>query len=247
MDDKLSVDWFQATIEADTLAVLGILSILAGQMPSQMKGRHGYRRGMRFECEAFEAEVLDLGGDGYPHVKASGSSAPFVRRALRDLGLPGRVSRIDIASDSDEGWDSAAERVQAWAQDHPKTVVTHVGDFTRAERGRTLYIGAPTSGRRIRVYEKGVQLGQNPNWVRVELQIRPDNRGAKYWAFGATLQELANSSKAFVSVRASEGAYAPPLYERPERRPIHALMHQYGRILASEVPEAHRAILEYLK
>lgn len=248
----LRVDWFEATVELDTHVLLAYLALFCTDDTEEWvmkkgKGQHGYLRSTQLIGPTFECTVLDLGNDGYPHVRATGQNADAVRRVLHGIGCAGRASRVDIACDSLEGWTTAERRVLDFADTHPKTQIMHMGDFHRAERGRTYYLGAPTSERRVRIYEKGIQLGLDPQWVRVELQLRPNNRAAKGWAFRATLPELANSSRTFVAVRALEGLYVPPLFERPGRYPIHALAHQYGRILKQEVPEAYKIILEYLK
>lgn len=180
-------------------------------------------------------------------MKATGPSADLARRIAVSLNVVGRVSRIDVACDSLEGWLPAENRVLKWADEHPNSVLLFNGDFYRGERGRTYYTGSPTSDRRIRTYEKGIQLGEDPNWVRVEYQYRPKGREAKAWAFGATLDEIANSSRAFLALRAFDGLYSPPAYERPARQPIFALAHQYGRILKQEIPEAWRAIQDYIR
>lgn len=250
--NELRCDWYQATMETETVAVIAMLQLLAGETfpevaVTQDKPRNRYHRNTKIEGPYFTANVLDLGNDAWPFVIATGANADPVRRAMMQLGAPGRVSRIDIARDSLEGWDAASDRVQRWADAHPTTTILHMGDFHRGEKGRTLYLGAPQSARRIRAYEKGIQVGGDPAWVRVEFQYRPENRAAKQWAFAASIEELANSSRAFVSVRGNEGVYAPPVYDRPARHPLHALAHQYGRLLQEEVPEAYRIIIDRLR
>lgn len=251
MNDELRLDWYEATLECDTVTLLAMCELVAGldDPPTLIygKGRHGYNRGIIVSSEKFELTILDLGNGGWPHMVAGGASADIGMRIAKMLSVPGRITRVDIACDSLEGWMPAEQRVIEWADTHPKTKLLSVGDFYRQQDGRTYYVGASTSEKRIRVYEKGIQLKGDPNWIRVELQYRPNNRGAKSWAFGATIEEIANSSRAFLALRANSGLYAPPLYERPARQPIVALAHQYGRTLKAEVPDAWRAIVQYLR
>lgn len=253
--DDLRLDWYEATLECDTVTLIAMCELVAGlnDPPTLIygKGRHGYKRSCIVSHEKFELTILDLGNGGWPHMIASGPSAETGMRIAKQLNVIGRVSRIDVACDSNEGWLPAEKRVLNWIDTHPKTALIAVGDFYRggtdiAKDGRTYYIGAATSEKRIRVYEKGRKTDQ-PDWVRVELQYRPNNRGAKTWAFNASTEEIANSSRAFLALRATTGLYAPPLYERPARQPIVALAHQYGRILKAEVPDAWRAINQYLR
>lgn len=249
----LRLDWFEATLECDVVSVIALAMVVGqsvdGTDPTMKvgKGRNGYKRSHVIESEHFTITILDLHASGWPHIVGTGASANAARQIARSIASDGRVSRIDIASDTLEGWAAAENRVALWALEHPKTSVTHFGDFYQQQRGRTLYVGAPASERRVRVYEKGVQLGEDRNWVRVELQYRPPNRAAKAWAFNASLTDIANSHRAFVALRGSADEYTPPGYVRPVRQPIIALAQQYGNVLREEVPEAWRIIVDYLK
>ncbi|MEX5543951.1 replication initiation factor domain-containing protein, partial [Pseudomonas poae] len=42
-----------------------------------------------------------------------------------------------------------------------------------SDDGRTLYLGSQTSAVSMRIYEKGKQLDCGNDWVRAELQVRP--------------------------------------------------------------------------
>lgn len=245
----LRLDWFEATLECETVSILAVADIVTEGTGSLLyeKGRHGYSRRIEYNSSEFSMTILDTGNGGWPHMVCTGQNANTGRRIARMLGCVGRITRLDIACDSLEGWLPAEKRVLQWADDHPKTTLLSVGDFYRGLKGRTYYIGAAQSQRRIRVYEKGIQLGENPEWVRVEMQYRPKTREEKTWAFDASLEELADSSKAFVFTRALEGFYTPPHYVRSGREPIVALARQYGRALQAEVPDAYRLIVEYLK
>lgn len=249
--NELTVDWFEATIETETLTLLAMMQIIAGSDDRLVmidgRGKQGYQRSIMVTGDQFQIEVLDLGNGGWPHMKATGASADLARRIALSLNVAGRVSRIDIACDSLEGWNTAEPRVLKWADEHPHSILHSVGDFYRGERGRTYYIGSNTSSRRVRVYEKGIQLGVDPNWIRVEYQFRPHGRAEKAWAYNASIEELANSSRAFVALRATEGLYTPPRYARPERQPILALARQYGNALREHVPAAWHEIYLYLK
>lgn len=251
METELRLDWFEATLECETATILAMATLVADldDPPTIVygRGRHGYKRSVSFSCKAIEFTILDLGNGGYPHIVAGGKNASLAKRIALSLNVVGRASRVDIACDSLEGWLPAEKRVLKWADEHPRSALLSVGDFYRQEKGRTYYVGASTSDRRIRIYEKGIQLNDDPNWVRVEFQYRPKGREAKQWAFSASIEDIANSSRAFVALRALNGFYAPPLYERAKREPIFALAHQYGRALREEVPEAYLLIIDYLK
>lgn len=247
----MRIDWYEATLECLTADIIYWAQYLSNPGDEGVitygKGRHGYGRSVNFASDEINFTILDHGNGGWPHIIGTGIHAHKTKLISQMAATVGRVSRVDIATDSTEGWEPAERRVLTWADDHPKSTIILVGDFYRQEKGRTYYIGASSSDRRVRVYEKGVQLGENPDWVRVEFQYRPKGKDAKAWTFKATTDEIANSSRAFIALRALEGFYAPPLYERAKREPIFALAEQYGRALQEHVPEAYRLIIEYLR
>jgi phage replication initiation protein len=103
-----------------------------------------------------------------------------VRSWAESLGA--RITRVDIAADDQK---SAAvdvcSAIQAWRDGEftnagrpPKARI--VDDFESGE-GRTLYVGARTSGKMCRVYEKGKQLGDRlSKWVRAEVELLGKDR-----------------------------------------------------------------------
>lgn len=251
--NDLRLDWYEATLECETVSVIGLAMLVGQSIDGEEakltvgRGMRGYRRSHRIESSNFDIQILDLHDSGWPHIIGTGASADAAKRIARSIADVGRVTRIDIACDSLEGWNRASQRFMQWAEDHPNSQTTVNGDFIRGERGRTLYLGSPQSERRIRVYEKGIQLGLDPDWVRVEFQYRPPNRNAKAWAFEASTADIANSYRAFVALRATEGFYSPPAYQPPGREPLFALARQYGNVLREELPEAWRIIVDHLK
>jgi hypothetical protein len=89
------------------------------------------------------------------------------------------VTRVDVCEDF-QGQATFERMVPLLLElaDEFKLSVRHVGDWHRAEKGRTLYLGAGASAVQVRVYEKGRKEGPpaNPDWVRVEIQVRPKGR-----------------------------------------------------------------------
>lgn len=254
MTTELRLDWYEATLECDVLTVLAIATLAAGSgsgggeaVTTVGRGQHGYKRKTVIEGGGLSITVLDLGTDGWPHIIGTGQNADYARTIAHASTTVGRVSRVDVACDAIETWWSAYSRAAQWGAEHPSARIIDYGDFMRGEKGRTVYIGATTSERRIRIYEKGIQMGLDPMWIRTELQYRPNNRAAKAWAYNATLEELSNSSRAFVALRADAGFYTPPAYQPPGREPLIALAHQYGNVLREQVPEAWRIIVNHLQ
>jgi hypothetical protein len=101
-----------------------------------------------------------------------------------DYDEPGAWERLSsIALDVKKGFRLKGEKRGDW-EDFP-------------EDGRTLYLGAASSAVRCRVYEKGkhpdyVHLAR-PDWVRVEVQVRPEKDARQDYA-GASAQAVWGAS-----------------------------------------------------
>ena len=92
------------------------------------------------------------------------------------------VSRIDIACDDREGYldmDEIIARTRANAVNSRmrwKDIHESIDGVSKA--GATVYIGAPSSDFRVRIYDKALEQGVDGHWVRVELVMRSANANA---------------------------------------------------------------------
>lgn len=185
-------DWYAATIYAEED---GILSHLAGVLECDVKEGsplNGYERGYALtNAGGVVARVLAGGNRGAkPHVFGGGAAgqdvAREVRREWRDEHHVTRLdSRLDFGAAGAEGdtWDRLYEACVTLAADRGlRTAVA--GDYLGKENGRTLYVGSRKSDVYVRLYEKGKQLrgtmhgdaeraAVSPDWVRLEVQVRP--------------------------------------------------------------------------
>lgn len=89
-----------------------------------------------------------------------------------------RLTRVDLAVDDFDGRHTVDDAVAGYREGafngrgRPPTTAT-AGDWLRTSgRGRTLYVGNATNGKVVRIYEKGLQLGDGAprEWVRHEVQ-----------------------------------------------------------------------------
>ncbi len=92
------------------------------------------------------------------------------------------VSRIDIACDDREGYLDM-DKIIAKARDNAvnsrmrrRNIHESLDCVNKA--GATLYIGAPSSSFRVRIYDKALEQGEPGHWVRVELVMRSRNANA---------------------------------------------------------------------
>jgi Replication initiation factor len=234
-------DWYSATLPGGPDEVLPMFvrsADLASLEP--VGGMHSYdrgvelRRGSRVLARAFWGGV---NGDQV-HVQGSGRDAPWVVKVIRDHFPAHRVSRADAKEDytAEGAWELLSEVALAIADEHG-VKVQHVGDWHRGKDGRTLYLGGRTSLVQVRVYEKGKQLSMDPNWVRVEVQVRPKGIGKTTLS---TVQpaELLGSSRWTTHLGEKLGVPSiaklqvrDPWEESDEHRAIGWMLRQYGEHL----------------
>lgn len=110
-----------------------------------------------------------------PNVVGSGACAQALADVVREHFPAHRVSRLD----------SCEDYYHADAYEYLRKLALKIGKENRvqcreivkplkdSDDGRTLYLGSQTSAVSMRIYEKGKQLQTDSEWVRAELQLRP--------------------------------------------------------------------------
>lgn len=210
-------DWYQATFGLHSSK--GVLGGLEAAFGPGAEARpcaplYGYGEGYTVvQGDLVRATVLTDSEDvswlrrKHVHAWAVGEDtvkfAEHVRNAWPKLHL---VTRMDAAEDflAPGSFDQllAACRARATAD---KVKTYHAGDWERlaSDDGRTLYLGAPSSDVRVRLYEKGKQLrgqlhpGGEPvstDWTRLEVQVRPQG-DARLAAASMTPEEVWGCAK----------------------------------------------------
>jgi DNA relaxase NicK len=184
-------DAYTATTEAlKPSDVLPWLLRFAGDTLHQGKGFHtfGERIAVRDETGS-EVGAVAYGGKQGDRimVEVKGERTPELVERLRSAAAH-RCTRVDACADFDapgafsrllrhcravkKGHHLWGDRRGDW-EDHP-------------ERGRTQYLGATSSPVRARLYEKGLQPEYlhlaKPDWVRLELQVRPAKEAKEAFA-----------------------------------------------------------------
>jgi hypothetical protein len=121
------------------------------------------------------------------------------------------------------------------------------------DRGTTIYLGSRKSQAFVRVYEKGLQLASQMglvgadipdelrDWVRIELEYKPDKRPARLKATGLSPRALWGCSpwtREFASVALSLNVERVKMTERRETnqdRSMRYLVQQYGPTILRQV------------
>lgn len=232
-------DWYQATVETEPDHVIG--ELLAAFDMASLKDcppNRPYERGVAIvRGDRTLAKCFWGGVNPKPNVLATGEDSVIAAGVLRN-GIAHRVSRADACEDyeSPGAWDGIAGMWLETAEEFGVTV-THQGDFYRAEKGRTLYLGAPSSVVRARCYEKGVQLGIDRPIVRAEVQCRPKSHAKdrvsklepeEIWGLSRWSRSLGECLTGLEIPRVLAGTlYTPTDTDRARA----ALLRQYGKHL----------------
>jgi len=211
------------------------------------RGHHGFEHRVSFTgLDGAESGSVSWGGTHGELVmmEAKGERTPVVVDRLRSR-YEHRCTRVDSCYDVEEpgAFEKLLQPCLQVKKDY-KLKGSKAGDWEDfPEDGRTLYVGANTSPVKLRLYEKGHQPEyrhlKRPDWVRIELQVRP-SKDAKdaystadslaVWGASAWTRELAGM------VLAAELAPLPAgttYRQTEEERAIHFLCKQYGNSLMS--------------
>lgn len=232
-------DWYEATFHQHgpekIIDAIRAAEPFAVMVPCHAK--HGYRAGVQFKHgQDLVAEVWWEGNPGV-HVKASSSRAHWLAQVIRPLGAH-NVTRCDACEDWIEAglFDRLTEPLLAYAVQHG-IEINQQGDWERGQ-ARTLYLGSTKSAVRLVIYEKGYESGGDPNWVRMEVRIRPKGmaRGVVAgWepgeAFGAArwlVEALSVLGWDHLQAQSVGTVYRPSDAERARL----VVAKQYGRIIA---------------
>lgn len=203
-------DWYQATVRAPVADIRACLLELGqgGAWEALQRVPNGYQHGDKLsDADGVVAEVWWGDRHQWPHVKITGETAQPASELLR-VGLPDHaVTRADACIDYAEA--GAYDRLQALALGVAKDCGVKVGtagDHLLTFKGRTCYLGAPSSHTRLRLYDKAEQLRGNfandpvrlagvpAELARLECQVRPQTREAKEEAARLSPIELMGSA-----------------------------------------------------
>lgn len=256
-------DWYQATVQSEVAPLLGSLEgACHGGLPrweDMPKAPQGYAFGRRLHDADGQVCMVWWGGcHELPHVVSSGESAQAVAEVLRsDYSLAHRVSRADACLDyADPG---AYDRLQALALEvarDKRVKVDTRGDHLLTKDGRTLYLGAPTSHTRLRLYDKAAEQRAKvrndpvrlaavpPELARLECQVRPATPIARAAAAQISPIELMGSSAWMRELMRLVGGLDLAPFEAgkswrvaDDDRAYAALLAQYGGLLSRRMQD----------
>lgn len=238
-------DAYTATTRDAKAEDLFMMLFRGGDKFRQGRGHHGFEHRASFlGPDGAENASVSWGGThgSLVMMEAKGERTPVIVDRLRSR-YEHRCTRVDSCYDVEEpgAFERLLEPCLQVKKDY-RLKGSKAGDWEDfPEDGRTLYVGANTSPVRLRLYEKGHQPEyrhlKRPNWVRIELQVRPA-KDAKdtyskadslaVWGASAWTRELAGM------VLAAELTPLPAgttYKQTQEERALHFMCKQYANVL----------------
>jgi hypothetical protein len=203
----------------------------------QDKPKHGYEKGIVFTQG--DLAITRVWWDGNPgvHVQAHREFADQLAPVLRGIGEHELV-RADSCLDviEERFFDVLSGYLIEFATLQGLRL-HYMGDWARG-KNRTLYVGSRQSPYMLRLYEKGWKEGGDPNWVRLESEVKPKGRTSRKRAAGMTAEELLWSSKWGAAALEGFGweavkskSVGAPYRPSDDERARLTLQKQYGQIL----------------
>ena len=218
------------------------------------RGLHGYQAShdvlALIDGEAVRLAIVACGGDnvgGTMCVDLSGTGCAVVEdwqavyATLQDLDA--RITRCDLAVDFLEGQYSLEQVEDMYFAGQfnaggriPKYYRHEGGDLnSRGCLGRTFEIGRRASGKLVRAYEKGKQLGnQESNWLRIEIELHNKNRVIPHDVILKTAEYFAGAHKALEGFIEAASRKIPTLQRQHEdelTRRVRHMRNQYGKTI----------------
>ena len=207
MKCQVIVDWltFSVKEKEPEKVIREYLGLDPGLFQEMGYGLLGYNRVLRFSdiCVCYEGRensffqdmgvCVSMSGNGCRTLETMSKLSPpggeqaaesafleLFRRLSADESA--NISRIDIACDDREGildMEQIVEKVRSNELNSRMTKRSIVVSYDGTQRsGSTVYIGAPSSDFRVRIYDKALEEGSEGHWVRVELVMRHKNANA---------------------------------------------------------------------
>ena len=155
------------------------------------RGRNFYQRafelgeGFGFVCHGGQRSTVLVMINGSGIAAATAGWQYRLQHFLECIAVNPRLTRVDVAHDCYQG-EYTVDQADADYDDGgfrlPKSPTNpeceQRGNWKRINgKGRSFYVGLRTSGKFLRVYEKGKQLGDpRSEWVRVELELKSVDR-----------------------------------------------------------------------
>lgn len=202
-------DWYSCTIDASPDSLVSVARSIYPNL-DYVVGRA--KLGYEFcDCllnpdgSPFMSVMWGGGNGSRVYAVASGSNAVAFSSFIRKYFPVHYLTRCDLAVDFDEplAWVTLS-RCLKMISEETKVSLRYFGDqgkdfsgVSSTDSGRTLYLGSRSSASMFRLYEKGKKEGggASPDWVRLELEFKPQYNEAKTFFASASPADIYSASK----------------------------------------------------
>jgi hypothetical protein len=198
-------DWYQATVLEPSDRFLQWADATYSDCERvDGKGHNHYDKRSDYTREGLLMLSVSHGGsNGFPNAKATSNAAPRFAEAVRSsFPIEGqiRVTRVDACQDFDgPGSFDCAHGIMKRLSEERGIRTELMGDWDRAEKGRSYYLGSKDSAFRSILYEKGIEsaeeiaaagLPPQPDLCRLEGRLRPQHTDSKIAASALAPSEI---------------------------------------------------------
>lgn len=171
-------DWSATTHHGRKAIVDDLLEALGARIALPGKGLQGWSKSVKgFDVEGhLLGSVYFGGGRDDVHVVSTSAAADQVRRSVVQVDEGVRTARVDTRVDTLVEFRDLVQVLRSAARSYGSRITRVESETPDGQTlGRTLYLGAPSSAVRVRVYEKWLESpGQYVEGTnRVEVQLRP--------------------------------------------------------------------------
>lgn len=187
----VTLDYYACTAHVDPQDLGNRLAAFYGGRVILARPKNGYTHAYGIEVGDETVCEMHTRTPDHPWVFASGARSQDLRDALQWIGCVYEVTRVDVALDlfDAEWFPVLVDHGKRWATEHG-LVTDQRGDWLNPKRGRTWNLGARSSRDYYRLYEKGRKERVDPNWVRLELEYKPQATDERLAASQATAGQL---------------------------------------------------------
>jgi hypothetical protein len=174
MDRSVKIDYFCFTTRRSPAEVCALFVSLPNPLQAQERGMFGYH----FSFTSPDGvNILYTPGRPDTHIQLTGRGCDAMGHfALVDkLLVPGdHVTRLDVAVDC---LNSGTTCSDIWGLLRRGDVISLSSNIRHIEgvlqsQGHTIYVGASSSERMVRIYDKGAEQQTGTDWLRFEVQLR---------------------------------------------------------------------------
>lgn len=188
------VDWLNVTFKFSPTSTMSITELDSrlreafgfGLGRNRKRGHLNYEMSWELgrEFGIFATGGGSVGGTSFLSISGTGCTAVKDWKAVYELlqTLQARITRVDLTHDDLLGIHDIKGAVAGYLagdfnSHHGRPPKAEYIDDFDSQRGKTLYVGSRESGKLLRVYEKGKQLGSPDSpWVRWELELHNKDR-----------------------------------------------------------------------